>query len=84
MSKERYQPERMVTVPGQIEVATANGKMAPRACKEAGVRTQIHHRQQHLSVGLAKLLDGFFGSLGSQLQYVIFSLYSAGLPRRPS
>jgi hypothetical protein len=41
MSKERYQPERMVTVPGQIEVATANGKTDPRACKEAWVQTQI-------------------------------------------
>jgi hypothetical protein len=40
---------------------------------------QIHHRQQHLSVGLAKLLDGFFGSLGTQLQNVIFSLHAAVL-----
>ena len=44
MSKERYKPEQIVTVLRQIEVAMANGKTAPQACKEAGIHTQTYYR----------------------------------------
>jgi hypothetical protein len=46
ISKEKDQPERMVTLLRRVEAASAGG---------------------------------FFSSLGTQLQYVIFSLHSAAL-----
>ena len=36
MPMKRYKPEQIVTVLRQIEVAVANGKSTPQACKEAG------------------------------------------------
>ena len=44
MSIERYRPEQIVTVLRQIEVAVANGKSTPQACKEAGIHTQTYYR----------------------------------------
>ena len=44
MSKERYKPEQIVTLLRQIEVAMANGKTAPQACKEAEIHTQTYYR----------------------------------------
>jgi len=44
MSKERYKPERIVTLLRQIEVAVANGKSTPQACKEAEIHTQTYYR----------------------------------------
>ena len=39
MPIRRYKPEQIVTVLRQIEVAMANGKSTPQACKEAGIQT---------------------------------------------
>ena len=44
MPMQRYKPEQIVTVLRQIEVAVANGKSTPLACKEAGVTTQTYYR----------------------------------------
>ena len=44
MPMQRYKPEQIVTVLRQIEVAMANGKSTPQACKEAGVHTQTYDR----------------------------------------
>ena len=40
MSKERYKPEQIVTILRQIEVAVANGKSTPQACKKAEIAVQ--------------------------------------------
>jgi putative transposase len=44
MSKERYKPEQIVALLRQIEVAVANGKTTPQACKEAEINTQTYYR----------------------------------------
>jgi transposase-like protein len=44
MSIRKYKPEQIVTVLRQIEVAMANGKTAPQACKEAEIHTQTYYR----------------------------------------
>ena len=44
MPTQRYKPEQTVTVRRQIEVAMANGKSPPQACKEAGIHTQTYYR----------------------------------------
>ena len=44
MPMQRYRPEQIVTVLRQIEVAVANGKSTPQACKEAGISTQTYYR----------------------------------------
>jgi putative transposase len=44
MPMERYKPEQFVTVLRQIEVAVANGKTTPQACKEAGITVQTYYR----------------------------------------
>ena len=40
MANQKYKPEQIVTLLRQIEVAVANGKLQPQACKEAGITTQ--------------------------------------------
>ncbi len=40
MPMQRYQPEQIVTVLRQIEVAVGSGKTTPLACKEAGITVQ--------------------------------------------
>ena len=40
----RYKPEQIVTLLRQIEVAIANGKSTPQACKEAEITTQTYYR----------------------------------------
>ncbi len=40
----KYQPEQVVNLLRQIEVAVANGKSTPLACKEAGVTEQSYYR----------------------------------------
>ena len=40
MPMQKYKPEQIVTVLRQIEVAVANGKTTPQACKEAGITVQ--------------------------------------------
>ncbi len=41
---KKYQPEQVVNLLRQIEVALANGKSTPLACKEAGVTEQSYYR----------------------------------------
>jgi putative transposase len=40
----RYKPEQIVTLLRQIEVAIANGKTTPQACKEADITAQTYYR----------------------------------------
>ena len=40
----RYKPEQIVTLLRQIEVAVANGKTTPQACKEAEITQQTYYR----------------------------------------
>ena len=44
MAKERMKPEQVVTLLRQIEVAVANGKTTPHACKDAEVTEQTYDR----------------------------------------
>ena len=44
MPKKRVKPEQVVTLLRQIEVAVANGKTTPQACKEAEVTEQTYYR----------------------------------------
>jgi len=40
----RYKPEQIVTLLRQIEVAVANGRTTPQACKEAQITAQTYYR----------------------------------------
>ena len=44
MPMTRYKPEQVVTLLRQIEVAIANGKTTPQACKEAQITAQTYYR----------------------------------------
>ena len=44
MPMMRYKPEQIVTLLRQIEVAIANGKTTPQACKEAEITQQTYYR----------------------------------------
>ena len=44
MPKKRVKPEQVVTLLRQIEVAVANGKTTPQACKDAEVTEQTYYR----------------------------------------
>jgi putative transposase len=44
MANQKYKPEQIVTLLRQIEVAVANGKATPQACKEAGITVQTYYR----------------------------------------
>jgi putative transposase len=41
---KKHSPEQIVNVLRQIEVAIANGKSTPLACKEAGITEQTYYR----------------------------------------
>lgn len=41
---KKHAPEQIVNVLRQIEVALANGKTTPLACKEAGITEQTFYR----------------------------------------
>jgi putative transposase len=41
---KKHAPEQIVNVLRQIEVAIANGKTTPLACKEAGIIEQTYYR----------------------------------------
>jgi putative transposase len=41
---KKHSPEQIVNVLRQIEVAIANGKATPLACKEAGIIEQTYYR----------------------------------------
>jgi putative transposase len=54
MARGRKQtPEEIVNVLRQIEVAMANGKAAPAACKEAGIVEQTYYRWRKEYGGLS-------------------------------
>ena len=44
MASKVYKPEEIVNLLRQAEVAVANGKPTPQACKEAGIVEQTHYR----------------------------------------
>ena len=44
MPKKRFSAEQIVTLLRQIEVAMAQGKSAPMACREAGISEQSYYR----------------------------------------
>ena len=44
MAKKRFSPEQIVMLLRQIEVATAQGKSIPVACREAGISDQSFYR----------------------------------------
>ena len=44
MAKRRYTAEEIVMVLRQVEVAAANGKPTPQACREAGITEQTYYR----------------------------------------
>ena len=44
MARKIYKPEEIVNLLRQVEVAVANGKMTPQACKEAGIVEQTYYR----------------------------------------
>jgi putative transposase len=44
MPIRRYKAEQIVTLLRQIEVAIANGKTTPQACKEAEITVQTFYR----------------------------------------
>ena len=48
----RYKPEQIVTLLRQIEVAIANGKTTPQACKEAEITIQTYYRWREEYGGL--------------------------------
>jgi putative transposase len=41
---KKHTAEQIVSLLRQIEVGTANGKMTPQACKEAGITEQTYYR----------------------------------------
>ena len=41
---KKYSAEQIVSLLRQIEVGTANRKMTPQACKEAGITEQTYYR----------------------------------------
>ena len=44
MPMTRYKPEQIVNLLRQIEVAIANGKTTPQACKDAEITQQTYYR----------------------------------------
>jgi len=49
---KRYQPEQVVNLLRQIEVAIANGKTTTQACKEAEIVEQTYFRWRKVYGGL--------------------------------
>jgi putative transposase len=44
MAKRKYTAEEIVTVLRQVEVAIANGKTTPQACRDSGIAEQTYYR----------------------------------------
>jgi putative transposase len=44
MPTKKYKPEQIVSLLRQIEVAVANGKSTPQACRDAGITEQSYYR----------------------------------------
>ena len=66
---KKYQPEQVVNLLRQIEVAVSNGKTTPQACKEAGIVEQTYFRWRKeyggLQIDQAKRLRAMFSKLFS-------------------
>ncbi len=41
---KKHTPEQIVSLLRQIEVAVANGKTTPAACRESGITEQTYYR----------------------------------------
>ena len=54
MPTKNCKPGQIVTILRQIEVAMANGKTAPPACKEAAIHTQTYYRWRQEYGGLQR------------------------------
>lgn len=52
MARKIYKPEEIVNLLRQVEVAIANGKVTPQACKEAGIVEQTYYRWRREYGGL--------------------------------
>ncbi|MEO6965395.1 MAG: IS3 family transposase [Acidobacteriaceae bacterium] len=52
MARKIYKPEEIVNLLRQVEVAVANGKATPQACKEAGIVEQTYYRWRREYGGL--------------------------------
>ena len=52
MAKKRMKPEQVVALLRQIEVAVANGKTTPQACKDSEVTEQTYYRWRKKHGGL--------------------------------
>jgi putative transposase len=52
MPKKRFSAEQIVTVLRQIEVSMAQGKLAPVACRDAGISQQSYYRWRNEYGGL--------------------------------
>ena len=44
MSTKRYKAEQIVNLLRQVEVAIANGKTTPQACRDVGITAQTYYR----------------------------------------
>ena len=52
MARKKHTAEQIVNLLRQVEVAVANGKMTPVACKEAGIVEQTYYRWRKEDGGL--------------------------------
>lgn len=52
MARKIYKPEEIVNLLRQVEVAIANGKTTPQACKEVGIVEQTYYRWRREYGGL--------------------------------
>ena len=52
MGRKIYKPEEIVNLLRQVEVAVANGKTTPQACKEGGIMEQTYYRWRREYGGL--------------------------------
>ena len=52
MARKKHSPEQIVAILRQIEVAIANHKPTPQACREAGITEQSYYRWRREYGGL--------------------------------
>jgi hypothetical protein len=58
MPTKKYKPEQIVSLLRQIEVAVANGKSTPQACRDAGITEQSYYRWRKEYGGLTSRPNG--------------------------
>jgi hypothetical protein len=59
---KKHTPEQIVSLLRQIEVAVANGKTTPIACREGGITEQTYYRWRKEFGGLVSKIFEFLGS----------------------